>query len=70
VLSKIFGSNREEVAGNWRKFHNEELHNFQSVPNFVALIKENDKGRTRGTYGVQNTCIQGFGGKKWRGATW
>jgi hypothetical protein len=27
VLSKIFGRKREEVAGGWRRLHNEELHN-------------------------------------------
>jgi hypothetical protein len=28
VLWRIFGPNREEVAGGWRKLKNEELHNF------------------------------------------
>jgi hypothetical protein len=27
VLRKIFGHTREEVAGDWRRLHNEELHN-------------------------------------------
>jgi hypothetical protein len=27
VLMRIFGSKREEVAGGWRRLHNEELHN-------------------------------------------
>jgi hypothetical protein len=27
VLRRIFGSEREEVAGGWRRLHNEELHN-------------------------------------------
>jgi hypothetical protein len=27
VLRKIFGPKREEVAGGWRRLHNEELHN-------------------------------------------
>jgi hypothetical protein len=27
VLRRIFGPNREEVIGDWRKLHNEELHN-------------------------------------------
>jgi hypothetical protein len=27
VLRRIFGSKRDEVAGVWRKLHNEELHN-------------------------------------------
>jgi hypothetical protein len=28
VLRKIFGPKRDEVKGEWRKLHNEELHNF------------------------------------------
>jgi hypothetical protein len=27
VLRRKFGSKREEVAGDWRRLHNEELHN-------------------------------------------
>jgi hypothetical protein len=27
VLRRIFGPKRDEVAGEWRKLHNEELHN-------------------------------------------
>jgi hypothetical protein len=27
VLRRIFGHKREEVAGGWRRLHNEELHN-------------------------------------------
>jgi hypothetical protein len=27
VLKRIFGPRRDEVAGDWRKLHNEELHN-------------------------------------------
>jgi hypothetical protein len=28
VLRKIFGSERKEVTGEWKKLHNEELHDF------------------------------------------
>jgi hypothetical protein len=28
VLRRIFGPKRDEVTGEWRKLHNEELHNF------------------------------------------
>jgi hypothetical protein len=28
VLRRIFGSNRGEVKGGWRKLHNKELHKF------------------------------------------
>jgi hypothetical protein len=27
VLRRIFGPKRDEVTGDWRKLHNEELHN-------------------------------------------
>jgi hypothetical protein len=30
VLRRIFGPNRDEVAGEWRKLHNEELHDLYS----------------------------------------
>jgi hypothetical protein len=33
VLRRIFGLKRVEVTGNWRKLHNEELHNLYSSPN-------------------------------------
>jgi hypothetical protein len=39
VLRRIFGSKRDEVTGDWRKLHNEELHNLYSSPNIIRLIK-------------------------------
>jgi hypothetical protein len=36
VLKRIFGPNRDEVTGDWRKLHNEELHN---SPNIIRMIK-------------------------------
>jgi hypothetical protein len=30
VLRRIFGPKRDEVIGEWRKLHNEELHNLYS----------------------------------------
>jgi len=38
VLRRIFGSTRDEVTGEWRKLHNEELSNLNSSPNFVRVI--------------------------------
>jgi hypothetical protein len=32
VLRRIFGSKRDEVAGEWMKLHNEELNNLYSSP--------------------------------------
>jgi hypothetical protein len=33
VLRRIFGPKRDEVTGDWRKLHNEELHNLYSSTN-------------------------------------
>jgi hypothetical protein len=38
VLRKIFGSKREEATGDWKKVHNEKLHDLYS-PNNVGVIK-------------------------------
>jgi hypothetical protein len=39
VLRKIFGPKRYEVTGEWRKLHNEELHNLYSSPDIIRQIK-------------------------------
>jgi len=39
VLRRIFGLNRDEVTGEWRKLHNKELNNLYSSPNIVRVIK-------------------------------
>ena len=39
VLRRMFGPNRDEVTGEWRKLHNEELKILYSSPNIVRVIK-------------------------------
>jgi hypothetical protein len=39
VLRRIFGPKRDEVTGEWRKLHNEELRDLYSSPNIVRIIK-------------------------------
>jgi hypothetical protein len=39
VLRRIFGSKRNEVTGEWRKLHNEELNDLYCSPNIVRVIK-------------------------------
>jgi hypothetical protein len=39
MLRRIFGPKRDEVTGDWRKLHNEELHNLYSLPNIIKMIK-------------------------------
>jgi hypothetical protein len=39
VLRRIFGPKREEATGEWRKLHNEELHNMYSSPDIIKEVK-------------------------------
>jgi hypothetical protein len=39
VLRRIFEPKRNEVTGDWRKLHNEELHGLYSSPSIVRVIK-------------------------------
>jgi len=39
VLRRIFGPRRDEVTGEWRRLHYEELNDFYSSPNIVRVIK-------------------------------
>jgi hypothetical protein len=44
VLRRIFGPKRDETTGEWRKLHNDELHEMYTSPNIVQVIKS---GRMR-----------------------
>jgi hypothetical protein len=44
VLRTIFGSQRDEVIGSWRKLHNKELYSLYSSPSIIRMIKS---GRIR-----------------------
>jgi len=39
VLRRIFGPRRQEVTGEWRRLHNEELSDLYSSPNIVRVTK-------------------------------
>jgi hypothetical protein len=39
VLRRAFGLKRDEVTGEWRKLHNEELNDLYSLPNIVRVVK-------------------------------
>jgi len=39
VSRRIFGPKRDEVTGEWRKLHNEDLNDLYSSPNIVWVIK-------------------------------
>jgi hypothetical protein len=39
VLKRIYGPKKDGVTGEWRKLHNEELHDLYSMPSIGRLIK-------------------------------
>ena len=61
MLRSIFGPKRDEVPGEWRKLHNEELNDLYCSPNIVRVIKKSRMrwaghvarvGESRGVYRV------------------
>jgi len=53
VLRRLFGPRRDEVTGEWRRLHNEELSDLYSSPNICAGVKieKNEMGWACGAYG-------------------
>jgi hypothetical protein len=39
VLRRIFGPKRDEVTGDWRKRHEEKIHNFYCSPDIIRMNK-------------------------------
>jgi len=63
VLRRVFGPKMDEVIGEWRKLHNEELSDLYSLPNIVRVVKSR---RMRWAGHVARICggergAQGFG---------
>jgi hypothetical protein len=38
VQRRVFGPKRDEVTGEWRKLHNEELNDLYCLPNIVRVV--------------------------------
>jgi hypothetical protein len=71
VLRRIFGPKRDEVTGEWRKLHSEELHNLYSSPDIIRQVKSkaNEVDGACGTHGTGKKSVQGFCGKTRRKET-
>jgi len=67
VLRRMFGPRRDEVTGEWRRLHNEELNDLYSSPNIVQVIKSR-RMRWAGNVarvGEERGCIGSWWGN-WR----
>jgi hypothetical protein len=63
VLRGIFGPKRDEITGEWRKLHNEELNDLYSSPNIVRLIKSRIIGWAGHVARMGERSVQRFGGE-------
>jgi len=61
VLRRIFGPERDEVAGEWRKLHNEELNDLYCSPNIVRMIKSRRMRWAGNVARMGERRIQSFG---------
>jgi hypothetical protein len=63
VLRRIFGPKRDEVTGEWRKLHSEELHILYSSPNIIRQIKSRRMRWAGHVARMGEECVQCFDGK-------
>ena len=64
VLREIFGAKTDDVTGDWRRLHNEELCDVLFTKYYLGdKTKKNEMGWACGRYAGEERCIQGFGGK-------
>jgi hypothetical protein len=57
---RIFGPKRDEVTGEWKKFHNEELHILYSSRNIIRQIKSRRMRWVGHVARMGEECVQGF----------
>ena len=63
VLRRIFGPERDEITGEWRKLHNEELNDLYLSPNIVRVINSRRTRWAGNVARMEVRCIQCFGGE-------
>ena len=75
MLRRVFGPKRDEVTGEWRKLHDEELRNLYSLPNIVRAVQSRRMrwawhvSRMREGRGVHRVLVGKPDGKKPLGRT-
>ena len=72
MLRRIFGPRRDEVTGEWRRLHNEELNDLYSSLNIVRVIKSRRMGWTGhvARIGEERRCIGSWWGNRKEGDHW
>jgi len=72
VLRRIFGPRRDEVTGEWRRLHNEELNDLKSSPIILRVIKSRRMRRAGhvARMGVERGCIGSWWGNRREGDHW
>ena len=76
MLRRTYGPRRDEVTGEWRRLHKEELNDLYSSPNIVRVIKSKimrwagHVARMGDERGVYRVLVEETGGKETTGETW
>jgi hypothetical protein len=63
VLRNIFGPKKHEGTGDWRKLHNEQLHNLYSSPSINTVIKSRSMRWAGHVVSVRENSIKDVGEK-------
>jgi hypothetical protein len=71
VLRRIFGPKRDEVKGEWRKLHNEELRDLYSSPSMIRIIKSKGmEDQDVGGWIILGWILERWDGVMWTGLLW
>ena len=60
VLRRVFGPKRDEVTGEWRKLHNEELNDLYCSPNIFRVIKSRWVGHVARNMEIRPVVAEAF----------